>query len=487
MSYIIEPEKRVPVAYDVDVAVAGAGVAGVFAAIAAARNDARTLLIERFGSVGGNIGPGMIVNGHMVSGRAHEKVWHECTVYPRLYGIGKEFVDRYATMGGGSIPPFTGKGNYASDANVASYVALKMLEESGVALLLSTSISDPILEGNQVRGLLVENKSGRQAVTSKVVIDATGDADVARRTFAPILYPKISYREVDGHAPTGMGLYYLMGGVDWEKYEAGMSRARAGEQDRAWAEETLGEESARRYGHLLPFLRKAAENGEYEVKQSVVLNGTPVEIRAGGPGRIGVPGLAQGGISPARVEEIDAGDGVQISALEAGLRSRAFETAYFYKQYVPGFENSCLLCIAPFLGSRGGPCIEGEYTLTMDDCRAGRRFDDVMYLYGEFRAIRYTCSQGECKWTDMPYRVMLPKKIDGLIAVGRCASGIPDTLLRNRMAAKVMGQAGGTAAAMAARATISPKELDVKELQHTLLDAGFHLGDRRRLKELELV
>lgn len=488
MSYVIEPEKRVSVAYDVDVAVAGAGVSGVFAAIAAARNGANALLIERFGSVGGNIGPGMIVNGHMVSGRAHEKVWYECTVYPRLYGIGKEFVDRYASLGGGSIPPFTGKGNnYAGDASIAGYVALKMLEESGVKLLLSTSVADPIMENNRVRGLFVENKSGRQAVKAKVVIDATGDADVARRTPAPILRPKTSYREVDGHAPTGMGLYYLLGGVDWEKYEAYVDRARTSEEDTAWGNETLGEETARRHRHLLPFLRQASEKGEYELKQSVILGEASVDIRVGGIGPFGVPGLARGSAAPARVEELDAGDGLHISALEAKLRSRIFETAYFWKQYVPGFEHSCLLCIAPFLGSRGGPCIEGEYTLTMDDCRAGRRFDDVMYLYGEFRALRYTGNQGECKWTDVPYRVMLPKRIDGLLAVGRCASGIPDTLLRNRMAVKVMGQACGTAAALAVRRGCSPRELDIKELQHTLLDAGFCLGDRRRLRDLGLV
>ena len=107
MDYVVEPKKSIPVVYDVDVVVAGGGVAGVFAAIAAARNGADTLLVERFGSVGGNIGPGMIVGGHMISGRAHQKVSHECTVYPRLYGIGKEFVDRYADLGGSSIPPLT--------------------------------------------------------------------------------------------------------------------------------------------------------------------------------------------------------------------------------------------------------------------------------------------------------------------------------------------------------------------------------------------
>ena len=122
----------------------------------------------------------------------------------------------------------------------------------------------------------------------------------------------------------------------------------------------------------------------------------------------------------------------------------------------------------------------------MDDCRAARKFDDVMFLYGEFRALEYLCSRGDPAWADFPYRVMLPKGVDGLMAVGRCASGIPDTLVRHRMMVKVMGQACGTAAALAARKGVSPKQIDVKELQKLLLDAGFYLGDKQRLAELGL-
>ena len=488
MNYVVEPEKKVDVVYDVDVVVAGGSVSGIFAAVAAARSGADTVLVERFGSVGGNIGPGMIVAGHMVSGRAHPKVWHESSVYPRLYGIGKEFVDRYADLGGGCIPPFTSRpNNYAGDASIASYTAQRMLEESGVKLLLSTSVADPILEGDRVRGIFVENKSGRQAISARVVIDATGDADVAYRAGVPMLYPKDEYREVDGHAPTGMGLYFLVGGVDWEKHTAAMETAQPSAEDLAWAEEELSEAVAKRCDSILTFLRPAVESGEYDPRASVELDGTAVEIPPPGMRRLGVAGIAQGIIAPQRVEELNSGDGLHMSALEASLRARIFETVGFWKRHVPGFEASCLLCIAPFLGVRGGRCIEGEYTLTMDDCRAGRRFDDVTFLYGEFRALRYTCEQGECKWTDMPYRVMLPKGVDGLMAVGRCASGKPDTLLRNRMGVKVMGQAGGTAAALAASRDITPKEIDVKELQGLLLDAGYHLGDRQRLRELGLV
>jgi len=188
-----------------------------------------------------------------------------------------------------------------------------------------------------------------------------------------------------------------------------------------------------------------------------------------------------------RTQELDMGNAAHVSALESRLRLYIFETVQVYRRYMPGFERAYVLVTAPFLGTRGGPCIEGEYTLTMDDCRSAKKFDDVVYLYGEFRALTHTCEEGECRWAEVPYRVMVPKRIDGLLAVGRSASGKPDTLLRNRMAVKHMGQVGGTAAALCSKNGVSPRELDVKELQRTLLDQGFYLGNLERLEELKLV
>jgi len=486
MDFVHEPEKQIPVAGHYDVVVAGGGVAGVFAAVAAGREGARTALVERFGSVGGNIGPGMIVGGHMISGRAHDKVWQECTVYPRLYGLGKEFVDRYAELGGGSLPPLR-RNHYPWDASVASYVAQQMLQESGVDLHVSTFASDPVLEGDRVTGLYVEGKSGRRALRARVVIDATGEADVARRAGAPVLRPRVEHHEIDGHAPTGMGLYYLVGGIDWEAYEEYARNLSLGPEDRAWADQHLGEGFAARSAALVPPLRAALEKDGYRPCATVRLGGADVSIRASGMARLPSAGLGQGRAAPERVEEIDAGDSVQVAALETAQRACIFEYVLFHRRRVPGFKAACLLTIAPFLGVRGGPCIEGDYTLTMDDCRAGRRFDDVLYLYGEFRALRYTSERGEPRWVDLPYRVMLPRGVEGLLAVGRSASGIPDTLLRNRMAAKVMGQAGGVAAALAAAGRTAPRQLDVRQLQGRLLDQGYYLGDRHRLRELGLV
>jgi len=238
---------------------------------------------------------------------------------------------------------------------------------------------------------------------------------------------------------------------------------------------------------MLPALRLAHGSGEFTLRSCVTLDGIEIGISTSFAGKIGHGDVIQGRAAPERIyDELNASNGEHISALEAAIRANIFETWYFWKQHALGFENSSLLSIAPFLGSRGGPCIEGEYTLTMEECRQGARFDDVMYRYNEFRAMCYACEHGGPKWVDVPYRVMLPKMIDGLLAVGRCASGKPDTLLRNRMACKVMGEACGIAAALSAQSDISPKQLDIRTFQNALLDAGFHLGDRKRLRELQL-
>ena len=171
MGYIIETEKRVPIAYDVDVVVAGGGISGLFAALAAGRTGAKTLLIERFASLGGNIGPGFLVGG------SHLKKLKDAL--PKgLTSLPEEFFNRLDKL------RVTPDDNYADTSNIVSYLGVKMAEEACVELVLSAYASDPIIEDNKVKGIFIEGKSGRVAVRAKIVIDATGDANIAQRAGA---------------------------------------------------------------------------------------------------------------------------------------------------------------------------------------------------------------------------------------------------------------------------------------------------------------
>ena len=444
---VVESEKEVPVAHDVDVAVAGSGVAGCFAAIAAARSGVETLLVDRFAYPGGNIGPGMIAGGSL-SGGAFRHLNGGFT------GIPREFIRRHIERGGGTVPespnlgdlpPSPHPGDYAKDSGIASYTIMKMLAESGVRTLFSTFIADPILEEGRVCGLFVENKTGRRAVRAKVVVDATGEADVAMRAGAAMIYPESDYADIDGHCPGGSGVCYVVAGVDQGRYEAYVE-----------AEEARGREPD-------------VGRGGWTCREGVVVTRTGPPRRGHQDGRYGH-------------------DAEKLTRDEIRMRTSIFETVQRWKEEVPGFEGAYLVSIAPYMGSRGGPCIKGVYTLGPADMLAGRRFDDVVLMFTTRGCFDPEDPERkvDAPWTDFPYRILVPENVDGLLAAGRSASSIPDTLVRGRMMVMHAGQVAGTAAALTAKQGVTPRRLDVKALQRALLEAGFYLGDEARLQALGL-
>jgi ribulose 1,5-bisphosphate synthetase/thiazole synthase len=476
--YVAEPAKRVPVAYEVDVAVAGAGIAGLFAALAAARQGARTLLLDRFGAPGGNIGPAMVVAGGIYNEA-------EGTLVGGLAGIPRELIERLEALRG------TPRSNYADESNIVSYLGLKMAEEAGVELLLAVWAADPIVEDGRVAGLFVETKSGRVAARARVVVDATGDADVALRagvpvisalapdpSFAPLVRPHL----LDGEYAVwnDTGIFYLVAQVDFAAHgRLAAGRVALSEEERAWLREhgVAGYPAA-----LVPALRRAWERGEFRPSWDV-----EPRVHLASPGQFLDYG---GGLAGGRVNvrgEIRRNDARQYSRLEAALRTQAFETVRFFRRHAAGFEQAYLLFVAPYFGARGGPFIDGEYIVSPAEAYTGARFDDVL-----FRNIHegQKVHGGEPSGFDAPYRMLLPKGLDGLLVTGRGAAylrrGHDPTGMRARPSIMALGQATGTAAAMAARAGGSTRRLDVKALQRELLRQGFYLGEAARLQELGL-
>ncbi|MAG37240.1 MAG: hypothetical protein CL878_13480 [Dehalococcoidia bacterium] len=475
---LVEPQKEVPIAYDVDVAVVGAGIGGLFAALAAGKQGAKTLLLDRFGSLGGNIGPAMIVLGSLY-GEA------DGTLVGGLAGLSKELIDRLEELRG--VPAH----NFPDETSIVSYLGIEMAEEYGVELLLSVWAADPIIEDGRMTGLFVEGKSGRVAVQAKVVVDATADVDIARRagvpiiaatppdpSLAPLVRPPLL--EPEYRVWNDTGLFYLVANIDFDAYQAfADSRVTLGEGDREWLR---GRNPGGFPQPLLPLLRQAWESGEYrhmqDLEPTVHMASRGTHIHYGN-------GLAGNHVTVRG--EIRREDMEQHSRLEAALRKHIFETVQFYRRHVPGFEQAYLLCVAPYFGARGGPCIEGEHTLTVQEAYTGRKFDDVM-----FRNIHEGLPMhgGEPSGHDVPYRMIQPKGLDGLLVTGRGAAyirrGHDPTGMRSRPSIMMLGEATGIAAALAARAGATPKTLDVRQLQQALLRQGFHLGDDARLAELSL-
>lgn len=486
---VAEPARDVPVLYDVDVAVAGSGTASTVAAIAAARYGARTLVVDRFGQVGGNLGPGMwcggslhlalaggsdpddeaLINRQGMGGIAEE--FHRRVIYGRPNAaemtdqVRAELDDRHFNLPGYRAGTGGGLPGYFVDGNVASQVALEMMEEAGVSLLLSAYASDPIMDGSAVHGLFVETKSGRVAVKAGVVIDGTGQAEVAMRAGAPV--KKVM-------APN-LGLWYAIGGVEWERYERFAAKNQtAREEDLEWARQHLSAPWSEAdpfpdLRHLLPAIRHAWEAGEFEFRRRVGAGFIHIGFRHLGQGMVGGRTGTAG--------EYDFSEANVVTQMECEHRRHCYRFTRFLRSYVPGFESSYLMVCSPFLGARGGRYIDAEYPIGREDLEAERQFDDVIYIYDDHRT---------GKRCDVPYRALIPRQVDNLIATGRSAMPYGPNF-RARCNMLLNGQAAGVAAALCVRDGVRPRDLDVKTLQKVLVEElDCPLAEEDRLRQLGL-
>lgn len=417
-----EPAREIPITRDVDVVVVGGGPAGLVAAVAAARNAARTVLVERFGYLGGTATASLMacINGF------RNQVEPDATQTVR--GIAEEIVLALRDLDGLGRSPYPQKPypthpgqlaySYAIDTEKLKYVTLKMCVDAGVDLLFHTYFCAPIvedttIEGNVLRGVIVENKSGRQALMARVVVDASGDADVAARSGAPF----------------------------WQTAADEAPRLNDGLMVR------IGFGPSRSEGVF------ACDFGTHAV--------------VWGPG----------------VGPIDGTDGDQLSAAEVEARLRVYEDLADKQSQHPELAGARVLETPPLLGVRQTRFVEAEYKLTADDALAGRRFDDVVaisscpiiHTYGYRRYLEH-------EGYDIPYRCLVPQRVENLLVAGRSISSEQQPYESHRAMAPIMaiGQAAGTAAALCCQAGTSPRRLDVRRLQHTLIAQNAELGQSNR-------
>ena len=482
MSTTVEITKSVPIVADVDVLVVGSGIAGATAAVTAARNRATTMVVDRFGFPGGGSGPGLIGGAPTLE--------LPDTMPDGLPGIPGEFVRRCEAYCNAPL-----LNHYFRDSQVMIYMWLRMMQEAGVQFMFNAYAADPIMDGNQVAGLVVENKSGAQAIRANVVIDATGDADVACRAGAPV-----DTCSTYGHP----GMYFAMANVDMEEYEAQVVNREPNREDLRWAKALFQRELGRgvgRLNRLVSYFRPAWESGEYKIIRKVddlgsilmdhglfrsVSGAQPVRdpIRIGKYGIVGALVGVQGGKSHL------SGDAAVMTSLEVGCRAYIFETSRFLSQHIPGFKDAYLHVVSSYFHSRGGRSIVSECPVTTADAQAGRLFDDVVFVGDdpENRSAKEgEASRGRIDGFDFPYRQFLPRGVEGLLVTGRAAI-IQPPVMRARWMIFLMGQAAGAAAALAARTGTTPRALDVRKLQH-LLHHQYQspMGSDARLRELGII
>ncbi len=458
MFTIREPSREVPVYADADVVVCGGGPGGLPAAIAAARHGARTLLVERYGFLGGMATAGLIapILGH----HAHQ------STQPIVEGLLKEMVGRMHDLGGAPAWEETlAKWGISFDAETFKRVADIMVEDAGVQVLLHTLVTDAVAKDGEVRALIIENKSGRQAVTGKVVIDATGDADVAYRAGLPTKQG----RSLDGRVQS-MGSFMHIGGLP----------------------------------SLTDVERKAAVD---QVRKAMAEG----RLRFYNPGFLQVNSMFGDHSSPNMTRwSGDPTNGRDLTQAEIDIRRDAWALIAFLRAEVPGFEHCYLRATSPQSGARESRQAVGEYVLTGDDVREGRRFADAIARGSWWLDIHcplgrtypvHLCTaecpaQGDCpywasehasmlpgeenlyppvgSWYDIPYRCLVPVGSRNLAVSGRCISANHEGMSGARVMGTCMaiGQAAGTAAAMAAGQGKGLRDIDVSELRRALASDG---------------
>jgi hypothetical protein len=434
--FVREAERKTELLAEHEVVVLGGGPAGIAAAAAAGTAGRATMLVERYGFLGGAGTAAGLANFcglHAKVDGEHRQVVH---------GVADDILDRLKGLNALSAPHMLFGGRIQAQAyDVSAYklVADQLLAEAKVQLLFHA-----LAAGYQDGHLLVETKSGRRAIKGKLFIDCSGDGDLAAWAGAP-------YEVGDGK---GNMLYpstmYRIGGVDparagnaWEKIAELMEEA---------------ERKGRRFPRRKPIVRPQPNPTEWRANLTQIRN---------------PDGSAVSGI-----------DALQLAWGEAEGRRQVWDTFSFIKETTPGFERSHIADIAPQIGIRETRRVKGGYMLSEADVLDCAGFADAIGVNGwpvedhVAGSVDFRFQRTPRGYNQLPYRMIVPLGVDNLLVAGRCASMTHGGQSAARVSGPcfVMGQAAGSAAHLALKARIKPCDVDVQQLQQHLKSEGAWLG-----------
>lgn len=451
---IEEAGKTLKIRKEVDVLVVGGGPSGIIAAQAAAEDDLKVTLLESRSFVGGNMTIGLPVLGFL--GQKGNQV---------IAGLPQKFIDRLKAQDAASEhrPCPLHMSITLVEPEAVKSVGLEMLIESGVDVMLYTYCVDVIMDGDVLKGIVIESKAGREVILAKTIIDCSGDADVAFRSGVPCE----KGNESGGMQPPT--LMFCLAGVDTEKLRQSIK-----DEPRTYLTDFI---PAEYYGQnhqfivvgLRQLMAKAREAGlDLPTERTIVITG----LRKG-----------EAWINMSSVHGVDGTDPDSLTYGEVKGREQIKDIIKYLIAYVPGFEQAYFSKMAPFLGIRETRRIVGEYVMTRDDILNCGRFDDAIAV-ASYPLDLHHPNDGGCtlQWCgdcyDIPYRSLVPLKVKNLLVAGRCISTTHEAMSAIRVMAPcmAMGEAAGRAAKMAVRNGVTPSEIDVSKLRAELLESGAYLN-----------
>lgn len=456
MQFYSEPAKQIPVLAETDVLIVGGGPAGIGAAIAAARQGAKTLLIERFGCFG----------GMMTTAGVESVAWwrHERTV--EAGGIARELEETAKAMG--ATAPEPQSVSQAINAERFKLVVDEVLEEAGVERLLHILAAGVIKEGAELKGIITESKSGRQAILAKVIIDCTGDADIAAFAGAPFVQPARD----DVMSVTTV---FSCSNVDKKKFLEDVERTQPKYRDWGTDEENKNwsytvHESCR--DMFSPYLGKVFAKGKAAgfVPQEVTLGGSWSTITDYGDANY---------MNVVSIPKIDCTDVRDLTRAEIEGRKQAMFAIETLRRFQPGFENAVLKNFGMTLGTRESRHIVGRVRLTENDiCNQGRH-DDAIGIFPEFIDGNGMLKLPiEPRYFQIPYGCMLPQGVENLLVCGRAidADHFAYATIRNMGSCIVTGQGAGVAAAVAIADGVPVSSVDIRKVQGALQAQGVKIS-----------
>lgn len=441
---ILEPEAKIPVFDEADVLVVGGGPAGSSAAISAARNGAKVVLLERYGFLGGLVTGGQVTmipnldNGTGVKVLGIQQEWMDrlaqypdAVFGPKQQEAGSQnaaLLDKWSRYFGNV---WNGKVIYTTfiDPEMMKVVLTDMVSEANVNVYYHCWAAKAYMEDGALKGVFFESKEGRKAVLAKVIIDATGEGDIfasAGAAFDIDVDPTIRN--------SNMTECFRIAGCDYAKYAA--YRAAFPEE---YAEKMAGLNETVGF-RMMPI--PANRNDNVWVNNWIT-------------GR-------------------DSMSVKDLTAVEQQVKHAIPIAIDYLRHQLPGFEGCYLMDIASIVGARHSRRIKGEYKITMEDLKSGKTYADTIAMTPAMHSFN---NPGAEIPMSIPYRALVPEALENLIAAGRCLSA--DVQAHNWLNliphSVATGEAAGAAAALAVHSGVTPRKVDIGKLQVTLKNQGVYL------------